>query len=324
MQSALKKRIRRATGAREVFEIGDIQSLWDGYGVLSRYGLEGADVESIVVKYIRPPVGKGKVSRNTQDRSHRRKMKSYAVESVWYRDYAPECGEDCRVPQCLAIESGKHEQLMLLEDIDAAGFGKRRQSLTLAECGPCLRWLASFHASFLQRPPEGLWKVGTYWHLDTRPEELKALNDEPLRKAAPKIDQRLKSATYQTLVHGDAKLANFCFSPDGERVAAVDFQYAGAGCGMKDVAYFLLSCFSEAECDQLEAQVLESYFSFLVAALSNKQPQMDAGAIEEEWRELFPYAVADFYRFFKGWAPGCSDSNGYCEQVTQRIIAKLK
>jgi len=41
-------------------------------------------------------------------------------------------------------------------------------------------------------------------------------------------------------VHGDAKLANFCFSRDGKKVAAVDFQYVDGGCGMKDLSRIIV------------------------------------------------------------------------------------
>ena len=74
------------------------------------------------------------------------------------------------------------------------------------------------------------------------------MQNADLKKAAQGIDKRLQSARFQTLVHGDAKLANFCFSDVGQ-VAAVDFQYVGKGCGMKDVAYFISSCFNEEDCE---------------------------------------------------------------------------
>ena len=58
----------------------------------------------------------------------------------------------------------------------------------------------------------GLWPAGTYWHLETRPDELDAMPDGPLKNSAAMIDRRLNKATYKSLVHGDAKVANFCFS----------------------------------------------------------------------------------------------------------------
>ena len=81
--------------------------------------------------------------------------------------------------------------------------------------------------------------MGTYWHLDTRPEEFEKIEHKQLKSKAHRIDEILKECEFQTIVHGDAKLANFCFSEHGEGVAAVDFQYVGRGCGMKDVTYFL-------------------------------------------------------------------------------------
>ena len=146
------------------------------------------------------------------------------------------------------------------------------------EIKACLSWLAHFHATFLNVAPTHLWKTGTYWHLETRPDVLKVLDDLKPKKAASLIDQKLKDSPFQTLVHGDAKLANFCFSNDGSKVAAVDFQYIGAGCGMKDVVYFIGSCLYEEDCEQQEFQLLEFYFSTLKSALKEQNKDVDIEA----------------------------------------------
>lgn len=126
---------------------------------------------------------------------------------------------------------------------------------------------------------------------------------------------------HQTFVHGDAKLANFCFSSDGEQVAAVDFQYVGGGCGMKDVAYFLGSCMDEKECEELEAELLDYYFSILKSVLNEQKPQIDFEGIEQEWRELYPYVWADFSRFLLGWSPGHQKLNAYTKKMVDRVLS---
>jgi aminoglycoside phosphotransferase (APT) family kinase protein len=122
---------------------------------------------------------------------------------------------------------------MLLEDLDSTGFPVRHSQVSIIEIKACLSWLANFHAIYMQQQPDNLWKVGTYWHLETRPDELQVLQDKPLKNAAAEIDQKLRLTPFQAFVHGDAKLANFCFAKDGKSVAAVDFQYVGGGCGCR-------------------------------------------------------------------------------------------
>jgi len=207
--------------------------------------------------------------------------------------------------------------LMVLEDLDAAGFPLRKHGIGWEEISSCLKWLAEFHASYLGINPKGLWNEGTYWHLKTRPEELAELSDHKLKEAAPLIDQKLKNCTHQTFVHGDAKLANFCFGKD-HQVAGVDFQYVGGGCGMKDLAYFIGSCLSESECERLEANILDPYFNYLQAALGDKNE-----SLETEWRSLYRVAWADFHRFLKGWSPGHWKINSYSERVTAEVINNL-
>ena len=315
MDNFFQSVILAATGASGILSSTPIQDLWSGYGKIMRVQLADAAVESVVVKLVQFPGHPNHPRGWNTDIGHQRKLKSYQVESNWYAHHAKSCR--ARLPRCLALESQGEKVLMVLEDLDKAGFPLRKVSLTWKEISACLEWLAKFHASNLGRAPEGLWEKGTYWHLETRPQELEALEDIPLKKAAHLIDRKLDSCHYKTLVHGDAKLANFCFSKDG-RVAAVDFQYTGGGCGMKDVAYFIGSCLSEKECEELEEEILHTYFQALSMALGEKN-----GALEDEWREMCRFAWADFHRFLKGWSPGHRKINSYSERVTKEVINKL-
>ena len=255
------------------------------------------------------------------------------------------CNDNCRVPKLMGAESKINagansesnavEWLLVMEDLNAASFHLRHRNVTDAQVDACLGWLANFHATFLMDTtnPSGpslaerhqLWPIGTYWHLDTRPDELASMEDSELKRAAAKIDATLNNAHFQTLVHGDAKLANFCFADD-DRVAAVDFQYVGGGCGMKDVAYFISSCFSDDECEHRDQALLDNYFRKLETALTNRQQatSISFADIEAEWRSLYPVAWADFYRFLAGWSPGHWKMHGYSERVTQRVLDQLR
>lgn len=313
------ERITRATGAERVTLGERLQSLWGGYGELWRAELQSAGtLASVVVKVVRPPAGDATLS-------HRRKLRSYEVERHFYQHYATRCAEapPCRVPRSRALEQQDGGWLFVLEDLDAAGFSERRGRALPAQISATLRWLAAFHARFLGVAPEGLWKVGTYWQLATRPDELAQMRHPALRQAAGRLDARLNAARFKTLVHGDAKLENVCFSPRSDEVALVDFQYVGGGVGVKDVAYFLNGVLAPRECGALAPLYLDEYFRELAAALRALGSDVDAGALEREWRELFPLAWLDFYRFLLGWAPGQFDGDPYSEELTRQVLAGL-
>ena len=312
-----------ALGASSVREVSLIQSLWSGYGTISRYNLEGGERSSVVVKAVSLEGANHPRGWNTS-LSHQRKLKSYEVETAWYEKYASACGENCQVPKCLASTKIDGQVVLVLEDVDAIGYARRVQQVAEVEVKAVLSWLANFHATYLQQQPVGLWAVGTYWHLETRPDELDVLADKTLKSYASAIDARLNAAKYQTFVHGDAKLANFCFSDDGSKVAAVDFQYVGGGCGMKDVAYFLGSCLGEADCESMEETLLNFYFDELAGAIRQNDAQIDIYALIVEWRELYKYAWTDFHRFLKGWSPGHWKINSYSERLSQEVIRTLK
>lgn len=313
-----------ATQAKSIVRVEVVQNLWSGYGKIYRVVLQGSTHESVVVKHVHFPDQINHPRGWISDLSHHRKLKSYQIEMEWYHQYAAKCDESCRVPHCLTMETSNDEVFLVLEDLNVNGFPVRKSSINWMQINACLKWLACFHATFLNNKPDGLWNIGTYWHLDTRPDELNVLDDIALKNAAVAIDRKLNEARFKTLVHGDAKLANFCFSKDGEQVAAVDFQYVGGGCGMKDVAYFVGSCMYEDDCERYEAQVLDTYFASLKSALEKKNQNLDFNALETEWRELYPVAWTDFHRFLKGWSPGHWKINSYSERLSREVISGLK
>ena len=312
--------------ASNIQSIVPVQTLWSGYGEIARVNLVESNFSSLIVKWVKPPVNANHPRGWGTDQSHLRKLRSYQVESQWYTKFSDRLGEDCRVARCYQATSQGDEHLFVLEDLDAVGFAKRHTCLSENGVQTVLTWLAQFHATFLSEAPTGLWPVGTYWHLATRPDELAAIDDShPLRRWADPIDRVLSHCPIQTFVHGDAKVANFCFSSDGDRVAAVDFQYVGGGCGMKDVAYFLGSCLSEDQCEHNSEKHLDFYFAELNKELRCKnQLETTIAQVEATWRPLYPIAWADFHRFLLGWCPGHQKLHGYTKRMTKEAIETLK
>jgi len=324
MDADLAAVVLQAAGAQAIVETHIVQSLWSGYGQIVRCLLDGATQTSVIVKHVRWPDGRDHPYGWSSDLSHERKLKSYRVESNWYDRYASECSEACRVPRCLALETRADGVVIVLEDLDASGFVGRRERVGEVELDACLSWLANFHARFMGKRPDGLWTTGTYWHLATRPDEFDALEDGPLKTAAVTIDRRLANSPFQTFVHGDAKLANFCFSADGSQASAVDFQYVGGGCGMKDVSYFISSCLDEDDSERLGPGLLDRYFELLRDALDDAAKALDFAALEDDWRALYPVAWTDFYRFLQGWSPGHWKLHRYSERLAGEVLAAVE
>ncbi len=311
---------QRSTGAHSIIRGDSIQSLWSGYGEIFRVQLQGADVDSLIVKHIAPGGKTGHPRGWNTDFAMQRKIHSYEVERYWYDHYNNSC-HSSRVAHCYGTYTDGRQSWIIMEDLDASGYPQRFESLDLTGAKVCLQWLARFHASFLQREPKGLWPTGTYWHLDTRPDELQSMPEGKLRQHAAQLDSILNQCRFSTLVHGDAKVANFCFSADGGNVAAVDFQYVGKGCGMKDVAYFIGSCLDEQTCIRLAPQLLDSYFAEL--AVHCRDTAIDFPALEKEWRDLYPVAWTDFYRFLAGWMPTHRKIHRYTLQLAESAFTLL-
>lgn len=291
--------ILKHVGAESILSIDKMQSLWSDYGAIYRLSLQGAK-GTVVVKCIALQENDNHPRGWATSLSHQRKLKSYLIENHWYENYVASLPESVKVPQLLYCEHTSTAQVLVLEDL-AIDYPVLKQSCSYSEAETVVKWLARFHAHFINSTAKELWPTGSYWHLDTRPEEWQAMEDSPLKERAGELDRALTQAKFQTIIHGDAKVANFCFGDDGA-VAAVDFQYVGQGIGVKDLAYFLGSCFTSDECALYENALLDCYFEEL--GVSNKTlDSQKRAALEKEWRALYPVAWADFNRFLMGWLP---------------------
>ena len=352
-QPELYQKIAVSLGFNQGFGVQVIQSLWGGYGELVRLVFSqenSAELKSVIVKHVAlPDQAEHPKGWNTK-LSHQRKVHSYQVETAWYQSFSQQWDERCPIPVGLQCELAENEWLIVMQDLADIGFPLTSQFDVLAvfddltnkdtqsdlasgytleeqkQRDACLKWLANFHAKHInvdQEQSASLWQVGTYWHLDTRPDELNALSDLQLKHQAQHIDRILRECPYPTLVHGDAKLANFCFDPESEKAAAVDFQYVGHGCAMKDVALFMSSAVRPQDCQEYEREVLDIYFQHLKEALAHYQTHLSFDDVEAAWRPMFYVAWADFQRFVKGWSPEHWKINPYTEQLTLRVLTQL-
>lgn len=313
-------KLENALSLQGMTKVEVIQSLWSGYGEIARYR-HSSDNRTLVVKHVVLPDSATHPRGWNTSTSHQRKVDSYHNEAAFYRDFSSICHAACRVPKCVEVVESGEIPLLVMEDLDAAGFDQRRTSATMPDVKRVIAWLAAFHGRFLCQQTPQLWPVGTYWHLATRQDEWQVLEAGPLKEYASAFDATLNQAPFQTLLHGDAKLANFCFSSD--EVAAVDFQYTGRGPGVKDLAYFLGSCFGDEALFQYHDELLDYYFQQLRESASEHARDSDLASLEAQWRDLYCVAWADFFRFLAGWSPGHAKINPYMEHQTTLAIATI-
>lgn len=299
-----------------------LQSLWSGYGEIARY--EDKQGRSVIVKWVAPEQGGANHPRGwNTSLSHARKLSSYYNERLFYQHYASQTSNTCKVPEFIAADRRGDDSWLLMQDLDASGYFIRQPRLSMAVIKNGLTWLAHFHAQFVQCNCAELWPIGSYWHLETRPDEWHAMAESHLKRQARAIDDKLKMAKFKTLLHGDAKIANFCFSEDLERLAAVDFQYAGRGVGVIDLMYFLGSCLDDEQLEQHAEMLLAYYFEILAVACEGRMQAIDIKLLIIEWRELYCFAWADFERFLSGWSPGHHKLTSYSLLQTQLALSQL-
>lgn len=317
-------KIRLLTADCNLTIVEEIQSLWSDFGMLIRCHSPKLN-KNIIVKYVDPPALKRAQHPrgwNTET-SHLRKLKSYRVETNFYQNYAAVTDHLCPVPKCIANGSDEDNVILVLDDLNHLGFTERREQGSLFAVKKSIDWLAHFHARFINSKAEGLWSQGGYWYLATRTDELQTMPESELKAQAQAIDDKLKQAHFQTLLHGDAKLQNMCFEPETGRVAAVDFQYVGRGAGIIDLIYLLGSAFEEQDLYKHHLELVDHYFHSLSLAFTHYGNKIDFDALQQEYTELYPFAWADFYRFLLGWNPNSWKVNGFIAEMTELALTEI-
>lgn len=277
-----------------------IARLWAGMGNIYRVHCPSIQ-QSLIVKYIRPRLS-SKLSIGDQ-----RKLDSYHVEAYFYEDHAQRLIDDHKVQLPKPYKVERHTEnpknpliIICMSPLQDPGynFGDNVHEKVV-------NWMARFHAATWQAPPEKLQAVGTYWHLDTRPDEWDRISrkgwEGRLKLAARAIDERLKRDPLQCWVHGDTKDANI-LQYDAERLSFCDYQYVGRGPPTKDLAYYFCS---SGVSDREQSKLLGLYFEILSRYL--EEQGIDPLPTRQQLDDSYELACADYCRFMAGWGYWGSD-----------------
>uniref|UniRef100_A0A7S4V5Q2 CHK kinase-like domain-containing protein n=1 Tax=Ditylum brightwellii TaxID=49249 RepID=A0A7S4V5Q2_9STRA len=279
-----------------VIKTKSIARLWAGMGSIVQIECN----DSIVV------IAKRISCRNPTSFGDKRKAASYVVECNFYSNYSHELCDTicCDGLHCEDDGSGNITILMTPLPNPTVHY------LCGENAYAALRSVARLHAHFWgERSSEavstgGLAPQGSYWYLDTRPDEYNSMSrrgtEGKLRSAAKDIDEKLKAHPYQTCLHGDLKSCNMSLSSDPRYVTFVDFQYIGRGCAAKDLAY-LFVCGMDLD-DDFENVLEEKFLKFYIEELaSNGLDSSSPLPTFDGLKEALDLAYCDLYRWMCGW-----------------------
>ncbi len=306
-------------GEPKVSSVRSVARLWGGMGAVYEITLAlSPEPIVIIAKRVSLP------SRCTSIGDERKRV-SYHCEAAFYANGHAEAllREGCAVPRPLLVEDRGSAGLTIC----MTRLVGRSPSMDEAATRAAMVFLARMHARHwgAARADEavgaGLQPQGTYWYLDTRPDEHEAMPrrgwEGRLRLAARAIDARLKADPMQTIVHGDAKDANMLLLAGGE-AAFYDFQYCGKAPPTKDLAY-ALTCASDVPA--LEARMLSCYRDELCARLrsdAHRPPAAPPPTLAQLEASL-ELAYCDLGRWMSGWGWWGNDLRDKIEPVLDRL-----
>jgi hypothetical protein len=210
----------------------------------------------------------------------------YRSEHAFYTDVADSV--QIPVPRCFHCEIADEgrEFVLLLEDLAPASQGDQIRGCGMAEARLAARALAGLHGprwcdprwadftgTVMPKPADaaaaaGLGDVTKLAATTTIDKLAGRLSDEDvatLREAADLVGAwLLLSPDRFGILHGDYRLDNLLFHPDGDRVTVVDWQTMAVGLPVRDLAYFIGTSFEPAVRAGCERELVDVYHRALV------------------------------------------------------------
>ena len=200
---------------------------------------------------------------------------------------------------------------LLLDDFSEANGWHQVVQTDLAQTQATLQAFARMHAFFwlgnkTEALASSLWPIATYWDQAKQPTDqanrlsshlsrfVADFGDPEVSEAtrrkdygvllashAERLEREVHQGEKQTIIHGDAKSANFFYktsssSEEGLDVGVIDFQWTGRGLCATDVAYAMWACPQSQVLDQ-EQQLVEYYHGQLVQELAKLEPSGGGG-----------------------------------------------
>ena len=208
----------------------------------------------------------------------------YRSEVAFYQHVAP--ATDVRVPACqyAAISADALTFTLLLEDLQPATPGVQAEGCTPDQARLAALNVARLHAAHWNDPAlneRGIFTAFTSDQGDFLAEVQADATEKFIERMGGRLgpdehavlrDSAAAAATWLTagtppftVVHGDYRLDNLMFHPDGHEVIAVDWQTMAIGPGPRDIAYLLGTSLEVDARRDNEHALVAAYFDELAA-----------------------------------------------------------
>lgn len=234
---------------------------------------------------------------------------TYVKEVSWYRELAE--GSGVAAPRCYhaRIADDDVDFILILSDLAPARQGDQLAGLGLAGLVPCIDAAAGLHALLWDSPrlDELPWLARDNGDVIRMlfPQLYAGFRDRYADRLAPEVldlgagivdrlDAYLtRQIAARTLVHGDLRIDNILFAPDGQSCWLVDWQTLGRGSGATDLAYLVGTSIA----DPFERAAADRpAFDYWIAAIERRGIAPDAAALWIDYRvgALSGYFMAVF------------------------------